>query len=125
MASDHILSNIYLVQGENYPMIHYLMSYIPGNEIVWTEFYELGRSMSKTPFRYILSQPALKTAFYILLIGLLGFIFFEIKRKQRAIPIIKPPDNDSLQFVRTIGNLYFENGSTARVIDRSNRRLLS
>jgi hypothetical protein len=31
-----------------------------------------------------------------------------MRRKQRQIPIVKRPVNDSLEFVKTIGRLYFE-----------------
>ena len=104
----HIFSNIYLVQGGNKEMIEYLLSYLPAEKLIWTEFYEVGRAVSQTPLRYIISQPALKNALYLFLISMLMFILFEIKRKQRAIPIVVAPSNESLQFVGTIGNLYYE-----------------
>ena len=34
----------------------------------------------------------------------------EMRRKQRAIRIIQPPKNDSLDFVKTIGRLYHDKG---------------
>ncbi len=106
----HLLSNIYLLQADGYPFVSYMMSHVPGTKLVWTEFYEIGRGLSNSPLRYILSQPALKLALYTVLGGLILMALFEIKRKQRPIPIVTPPRNDTLEFVQTIGNLYFEGG---------------
>src|SRR5690606_36227948 len=39
---------------------------------------------------------------------LLSILLLETKRKQRIIPIIKPLQNTSLNFIKTIGNLYFQ-----------------
>jgi hypothetical protein len=36
------------------------------------------------------------------------FIFFEGKRKQRSIPIIKPLENRTYQYTRTIAGLYLD-----------------
>jgi hypothetical protein len=34
-------------------------------------------------------------------------MFFNLRRKQRAIPIVAPPTNSSIEFVEVIGNVYF------------------
>ena len=36
---------------------------------------------------------------------------FEGKRKQRVIPVIKPLQNTSLEFVETVGMLYYQKGT--------------
>ena len=41
---------------------------------------------------------------------LLLFVLFEMRRKQRYIPVMSKPRNDSMDFVKTIGRLYFEKG---------------
>jgi hypothetical protein len=53
-------------------------------------------------------QPGLAKAMWLLLILMLIIYLFESKRKQRAIPIIKPLTNASVDFVKTIGRLYFQ-----------------
>ena len=114
----HIFSNIYLLQAENHPFVSYVMSRVPKERLVWTEFYEIGRGLSNTPLRFILGEPALKLALYTLLGSLVIFVLFEIKRKQRAIPIVKPLSNDSLDFVETIGNLYLESHQNSTVAQK-------
>jgi hypothetical protein len=54
-----------------------------------------------------LINPSLRWAFYVTLSGLLLFIIFESKRKQRVIPLMAPPKNTTLEFVKTVGNLFY------------------
>lgn len=65
---------------------------------------------STSPMRFILSKPALKYAWWLFLFGIFLFIFFNIKRKQRIVPIIEPKKNKSVEFVKSIGNLYLNEG---------------
>ena len=103
-------SNYYLLEGHNYQFIQVSLSYLPVAPLLWTEYYQLGRMEAATPLRFILGQPALRWAYYIGILALLLFILFGIKRKQRPIPTIQPPENTSLQFANSIGTLYFQQG---------------
>ncbi len=42
--------------------------------------------------------------------GLVLFIFFNAKRKQRIVPVLEPLRNTSVDFVKSIGNLYLQEG---------------
>ena len=42
------------------------------------------------------------------LIGVLFFVIFEGKRKQRSIKVLTPLKNQTLAFTRTIANMYYE-----------------
>lgn len=59
------------------------------------------------PMKYILSQPALRWAWYILLVLALLYLVFRAKRQQRVIPILAQNENSSLEFIQTIGRLNF------------------
>ena len=72
----------------------------------WDEYYKLGRSGPRTPLRVILTKPALKWAWYTALIGMIIFVIFHAKRRQRIIPVITPPANDSKEFVETVSRVY-------------------
>jgi hypothetical protein len=43
---------------------------------------------------------------------------FEAKRKQRIIPVIKPLANSTLEFVSTIGNLYYQRGDHKNIAEK-------
>lgn len=59
------------------------------------------------PMKYILSQPALRWAWYLLLLLALLYLIFRAKRQQRVIPILAQNENSSLEFIQTIGRLNF------------------
>ena len=58
--------------------------------------------------RQILQSQALKWAFYMTLISLILFVIFRGKRTQRIIPVIDPLKNATLDFTKTIGDLYYQ-----------------
>ena len=66
------------------------------------------RQIANSPLQYILQEPSLAWAWYILLaIGLL-FLLFRTKRQQRIIPVLEPNRNTSMEFLNIISNLYFQ-----------------
>ncbi|MEJ1236609.1 DUF4350 domain-containing protein [Chryseolinea sp. T2] len=105
-----MFTNMCLLAGDNNKLVSTQLSYLPGNELTWTEFYQLGRREVSTPLRFILQNEPLAWAYYISILCLLGFMLFEIKRRQRIIPVIRPLANTTLEFVATIGDLYYQNG---------------
>jgi len=65
------------------------------------------RLSTKSPLKYILAQPPLAWAWYLLLATALLYLIFRAKRKQRIIPILESNANTSMEFISTIGSLYF------------------
>jgi hypothetical protein len=45
-------------------------------------------------------------------------MIFNAKRKQRIIPIIKPLTNTTVDFTKTIGNLYFQEGNHDTIMEK-------
>ncbi len=105
-----LFTNYNILYG-NYKYTFAALSYLREDTIIWDEFYKPNKPVIRSPLRYILSQSALKAAYYLLLITILIYLFFKGKRKQRIIPIMQPPQNMSLEFARTLGQLYFNNGN--------------
>lgn len=58
--------------------------------------------------RFVLNQTSLKWAYYLGISGILLFVVFKAKREQRIIPIIRPLENSSIEFAKTVGALYYE-----------------
>ncbi|MBS1506805.1 MAG: DUF4350 domain-containing protein [Bacteroidetes bacterium] len=103
-----IFTNIYLLDHDNHALVSSLLSYLPDKKIYRTEYYQMGRMEAATPMRFILMNDPLRWAYYISIISVLLFIAFEAKRRQRPIPVIAPLENTTLEFVGTIGTLYYE-----------------
>lgn len=81
--------------------------------IWWDAYYKPFRVEVRTPLRYILSSPVLRVAYILACIGLLLFVFFHGKRKQRPIPIDLPERNTTVAFAETVAQLYFHQGDHA------------
>ena len=45
-------------------------------------------------------------------------MIFNAKRKQRVVPIIQPLQNTTVDFAKTIGNLYYQEGNHQNIIDK-------
>jgi hypothetical protein len=102
------ITNYYLLKPGNVKYTQDVFSYLEDKETVW--FVESNSKTSQFFLRFILSNPALKYAWWVLLGGLVLFIFFNAKRKQRIVPVIEPLKNTSVDFVKSIGNLYLQEG---------------
>ncbi|MBR1933133.1 MAG: DUF4350 domain-containing protein [Prevotella sp.] len=68
-------------------------------------------SNQESPFYVWLKRPPLRWAIYLTLLSVLLFIVFTARRRQRVIPVIAPPTNNNMEFVRLIGTLYYQQGS--------------
>jgi len=102
-------SNYALLSGE---LSHYaagVLSYIEEEETLLVDnYYKTGKQKISSPMKFILGNKSLKWGYYSLLIGVLIFIVFEGKRKQRSIKVVHALKNQTLAFTRTIANMYFE-----------------
>lgn len=107
-----VFTNYHLLYG-NVEYASKVLSYLPIRETVWDGYYKPDRFINTSPMRYILSQDALRSGYYLLLVTLLLYLVVESKRRQRVIPIVKSLENRSLQFVKTIGSLYFNQRNNA------------
>ncbi|NML70351.1 hypothetical protein HHL23_11130 [Chryseobacterium sp. RP-3-3] len=102
------LTNYYLLKPGSIKYAQDVFSYLQDRETIW--FVENDTKVSRFFMRFVLSNPALKYAWWLLLGGLILFIFFNAKRKQRVVPVVEPLRNTSVDFVKSIGNLYLQEG---------------
>ena len=110
-------SNYFLLHKKNIGYYEKALSVIgPGvRKLVWDEYYlnrQTGRNreQKKGWLTVLLRYPGLRAALLTAMITLLLYVLFEMRRKQRYIPIMTKPKNDSMDFVKTIGRLYYDKG---------------
>ena len=113
-----IFTNIYLLARNNHEFVSVTLSYLPQASVEWTEYYHLGRMEIGSPLRFVLTNEPLRWAYYITVISILLFMIFEMKRRQRIIPVIKPLANTTLEFVNTIGNLYYQSAEHKNIAEK-------
>ena len=85
------------------------MSQFRGLPVTRTEAYAPKNVINKeSPLSYWLQNAPLRWCVYLTLLGLLLFCVFYARRRQRVIPVVKQPENKSLEFVKLIGTLYYQ-----------------
>ena len=95
-----------------------VLSYLPKQQIIWDNNYKSGRKVITSPLRFILQNTSLKWAFYISMFGLILFVIFRGKRTQRIIPVIPKLKNATVDFTRTIGELYYQYGDFSNIVTK-------
>jgi hypothetical protein len=111
-------SNYFILHKNNFDYYEKALSVINPDvtKVMWDEYYLNKKSSDNNPakkkswiavlFRY----PSLKAALLTAIFALLLYVLLEMRRKQRIIPVQSKPRNDSLDFVKTIGRLYYDKG---------------
>lgn len=108
-AAPLCFSNYFMLHQNNAEYTSKALSYIDPavTRIYWDEYYKTGATTSGSPLRFLLNNEFLSWAYYITLFTMVLFVLFEMKRRQRPIPVVEPLKNTSLEFVQTVGNVYF------------------
>lgn len=73
---------------------------------------------SESPLRYLLANRPLRWALYLALATLVAFVAFSARRRQRIIPVIKPPVNHMMDFVKRIGGIYFKRHDNVDLLNK-------
>lgn len=118
LASTPLLfTNYGMLDGGNAAYLFRILSQLKGLPLVRTEAYMKTRMEDQqSPLRYFLSQPPLRWGLYMTIIVILLFMFFTARRRQRPIPVVKEPENKSIEFTELIGTLYFQKKDHADLI---------
>jgi len=114
----YAFTNYHLLKDNHHLYASNVLSYIDTDKILWDANFKSGTDISRSSLRFILSHPPLKWAWRLAWLGIIVFIFFRAKRKQRIVPIINKPENTSIAFAKTIGNMYFNEGKPKDIIDK-------
>ncbi len=114
-----VFGNLFIVNHTNRFYTYTLLSKLKNNSITWDEYYKTYNVQEKGLFQFIFGNDALYMAYCIAILGLLFFMVFEMKRRQRAIPVIKPLQNSTLEFVDVISHVYFNSNNHKHIAEES------
>lgn len=130
-VAPRIFGNYFLLTNDNYKYFENVISYLRSDpkNIYWDEYYKNSSSSRRrnssslagdnfSALSVIRSHTPLLWAFSIAVVGLLLFIFFNIKRKQRIIPVVKPNANTTVTFTETIGRLYLQKKDNKHIAEK-------
>lgn len=116
----------YNMLNNNYSYAEDVLSYLPNAKVYWDPQIRSSQisgdnqsENSESVFVYFWKNPSLKWFLYVAFFGLILFMIFNARRKQRPIPIIPPAKNSTLEFTQTISNLYLKNNDHKNIIDKN------
>lgn len=118
-ANPDLFTNLYLLSPKGYQYSKEVFKPFHGKNIYWinpNKPYQT--SNENSPLSFILSQPELRFAWYLILICLFTYLLFKSKREQKQIPILVPEQNLSLEFANVIASMYYENGKPNDIIKK-------
>lgn len=106
-------ANYFLVKRSGVDYVSKVFSFLPPGNIIWDEYCKIpsdgyNPGLSKSPLKFILSEESLRWAWYIFLALLAVYLVFGTKRKQKIIPLLLPKVNTSLDYINTVGLMYFQ-----------------
>lgn len=111
VSSPLLFTNYGMLEVNTFVYIFRLMSYLADLPVYRTEAYVKTDAMlvaEQSPFREFIKRPPLRWALYLALLGVVLFMIFTARRRQRVIPIMSKPANRSLEFIQLIGTLYYQ-----------------
>lgn len=110
-----LFTNFHMVKEEGFQHAEKVFSTLLDGPVMWdrSRYYiqEEISSKNSSPLKILFSHRSLKWAWYSLLLGVLLYILFRSKRMQRIIPVLAQNRNDSVEFVRNLGILFFRKGT--------------
>ena len=116
-------TNYHLLKDDRYKYVEGLISYLPENNVYYDSYVKIqtgydGDVEKESNLNWFLEQPSFRWAWYTAIVFGILFMIFNAKRRQRIIKIIKPLQNTTVAFVKTISNLYFETKDHKNLIDK-------
>ncbi|TGE10422.1 DUF4350 domain-containing protein [Hymenobacter fodinae] len=114
-----VFSNYTLLQPRATTYAFAALSVLPAaRPVFWDEYQKQGTLGEQSLLRVLKQNTALRWALYTGLAGLALFTFFEARRRQRVIPVLKPLPNTTLLFTRTVAALYRQGANHALIAEK-------
>jgi hypothetical protein len=120
-TTPYLFSNFFLRDDAAFEYTNKVLAHFPTNQktfwdtqskfmprIKRKDTQQFKKKIERNPMDYIYSQASLQAGWYMLLGGSLLYMMFRAKRRQRVIPILETNRNTSLEFVQTVGLLYYQ-----------------
>lgn len=113
-------SNYHLLRESSRRYAADVLAHLPEGDIFWDAYSRVPEAVARRrnnddgrglpaehPLAYVLQQPPLAWAWYLLMALSLAYLVFRAKRRQRIIPVLGKNENSSYEFISTIANLHF------------------
>ena len=123
-AAPLVTSNYFLLQPGNLDYLTAIWRSLPQHitHVYWNSYYKHSPEDAQPGilWRY---EPT-RWALIICIITAAVYVLFQMKRRQRIVPVIPPLKNDSVSFVETVGRLYYNKGNHANLAEKMIQQFL-
>ena len=135
-----VFSNFSLLRTETRPYVAGVFSHLEDGDIYWDAVSRVPEAVGRRrngsmfanrglpeehPLTFILKQPALAWAWYLLAIIAITWLIFRAKRRQSVIPVLHKNENSSYEFISTIAHLHFREKNYAGLSAQVMRHFLA
>lgn len=124
-----LFSNYYVLEDGGLQLLMRILSQAGDKSIVrydrnMDNKYISEKNKSKSPLRVFLDNKSLRWAVYLTLFAILISLFFTARRKQRVIPVVQKPKNQTIEMIKHIGLMYYRSHDNAGLISEKYRQLI-
>ncbi|MEM9328021.1 MAG: DUF4350 domain-containing protein [Bacteroidota bacterium] len=109
-------SNFALLQDHR--LAEHALTQLSNDDLHFTHYYQTGKIQSSSPFRYVLTEASLTWALYLGLLTITCLLVFDAQRRQRAVRVVQPPINSTVQFVKTVGALFYRERNNHKMAEK-------
>jgi hypothetical protein len=117
-SNPEVFTNYFLLNEKNGEYIEELISFWNYREVKWFVNYAYEFDKEYGLLTYMMNQPALKTAWYLLWALLFIAVFTYAKRMQRVIPIVEPKKNYSVDYAKRLAQFHLLQKNYHGLIDK-------
>ena len=103
---------------QDHRLAEFALKQLPDEPLQFTHYYQTGKIQSSSPFRYVLTEASLTWALYLSLLLIGSLILVDSQRRQRPIKVVQPPKNSTVQFVKTIGALFYRERNNRKIANK-------
>ena len=117
------LTNYHILKEDRYKYIEGVLSHLPNADIYFDSYTKIQTSYNsdvekESNLSWFMEQLSFSWAVWTAIVFGILFMIFNAKRRQRIIKIIKPLQNTTVAFVKTVSNLYFDTKDHKNLIDK-------
>lgn len=118
-ADPELFTNFGLLNQQGADYAAKALSYLsPQPNIYWDELQNGDIMEDLSPMRVFFEHSSLQWAYYISLFSLLIFVIYEVKRRQRIIPVIETLQNSTVDFANVVGQVYYEQRNNQNITQK-------
>lgn len=116
------LCNIYVAEEEGFMYVNKVLGDLGAETYYWDQYRyvpnEKGdRPKLQSPMKYIYSQKSLRWAMFAMLLGIIIYLLFGAKRKQKIMPVMEENRNSSIDYANAVSLLYYQTSNHAYIAD--------